>query len=111
MPTEETHLKLLKLLEENPDLSQRVLASQLGVSLGKANYCLKALLDKGWIKVNNFKNNPKKLSYAYLLTPKGIEAKATLTVQFLARKMREYESLKREIDQLTGEVAALEKNS
>lgn len=102
-------LHLLKLLETNPNLSQRELASKLGVSLGKANYCLKALLDKGWIKVHNFRNSPNKLSYAYLLTPKGIEAKASMTVQFLARKMREYEVLKKEIEELSVDVEALKK--
>jgi MarR family transcriptional regulator, temperature-dependent positive regulator of motility len=104
--SEDVSLKLLKLLETNPNLSQRELASALGVSLGKANYCLKALLDKGWIKVHNFRNNPNKLAYAYLLTPNGIEAKTTMTVQFLARKMREYEALKKEIEELSVDVAA-----
>lgn len=103
MTSDEIHLKLLKLLQVNPDMSQRELSRELGVSLGKANYCLKALLDKGWIKVNNFRKNPRKLSYAYLLTPSGLEAKAALTTRFLKRKMREYELLKQEIEELTRE--------
>lgn len=103
MPPDEIHLKLLKLLQANPDMTQRELSRELGVSLGKANYCMKALLDRGWIKVNNFRNNPRKLSYAYLLTPSGIEAKAALTTRFLKRKMREYEVLKQEIEELTRE--------
>lgn len=107
MLTEETHLKLLKLLQTNPEMSQRELSRALGISLGKANYCLKALMDKGWIKVNNFRRNPKKLSYAYLLTPTGIEAKASLTARFLLRKVREYEALKQEIEELSQDVAEL----
>lgn len=103
MTSDEIHLKLLKLLQVNPDMSQRELSRELGVSLGKANYCLKALLNKGWIKVNNFRKNPRKLSYAYLLTPSGLEAKAALTTRFLKRKMREYELLKQEIEELTRE--------
>lgn len=103
MTSDEIHLKLLKLLQVNPYMSQRELSRELGVSLGKANYCLKALLDKGWIKVNNFRKNPRKLSYAYLLTPSGLEAKAALTTRFLKRKMREYELLKQEIEELTRE--------
>lgn len=103
MTTDEVHLKLLKLLQVNPDMTQRELSRELGISLGKANYCLRALLDKGWIKVNNFRKNPKKLSYAYLLTPTGIEAKTVLTSRFLKRKMQEYELLKQEIEELTRE--------
>ena len=106
MSAEETHFKLLKLLQDNPNMSQRELSRELGISLGKANYCLKALLDKGWIKVNNFRRNPRKLSYVYLLTPKGIEAKTSLTSQFLVRKIREYEALKQEIEELTRDAAA-----
>ena len=106
MSADETHFKLLKLLQANPNMSQRELSRELGISLGKANYCIKALLDKGWIKVNNFRKNPRKLSYAYLLTPKGIEGKTTLTTRFLARKMREYEVLKQEIEELTRDAAA-----
>lgn len=100
---EESHLKALRLLEANPDLSQRELAQALGISLGKTNYCVRALLDKGLIKVQNFRNSDNKLGYAYLLTPAGIAAKADLTRSFLKLKIREYENLKREIEQLKRE--------
>ena len=97
---EENHLKVLRLLEANPQLSQRDLAVALGVSLGKTNYCLKALLAKEFIKMQSFRKSPNKLAYAYLLTPVGMAEKAGLTVRFLARKVAEYESL-------TVEIAAL----
>lgn len=100
---DEVHLKLLKALEANPQATQRELSETLGVSLGKANYCLKALVQKGWVKVRNFRANPNKLAYAYLLTPKGLTAKRTLTVSFLERKVAEYETLKREIEALSAE--------
>ncbi|RCX32267.1 MarR family EPS-associated transcriptional regulator [Thioalbus denitrificans] len=102
---DEMHLKLLKALENNPTATQRELSRELGVSLGKANYCLKALVDKGAVKANNFKNSKNKLAYAYLLTPSGIEEKTRLTARFLKRKMAEYELLKKEIEQLRQEVA------
>ena len=101
---QDTNLKLLRYLEDNPQVSQRELAEHLGVSLGKANYCLKALIAKGQVKASNFKNNENKRQYLYLLTPKGIEDKARITVSFLNRKMREYEELKSEIAQLQQEV-------
>ena len=104
---EDTHLRLLKLLEARPELSQRDLARELGTSLGKTNYCLNALIDKGLVKVRNFRNSNNKLAYAYLLTPRGIDSKATITVQFLKRKMAEYEMLKAEIAQLKREVSEL----
>ena len=110
-PMEDTHLRLLRLIEARPDLSQRGLARELGTSLGKVNYCLNALIDKGLVKVRNFRNSNNKLAYAYLLTPRGIESKATITVQFLKRKMAEYESLKAEIEQLQREVSRLGKRS
>ena len=103
-PMEDTHLRLLRLLEARPELSQRDLARELGTSLGKVNYCLNALIDKGLVKVRNFRNNQNKLGYAYLLTPRGIESKATITVHFLKRKMAEYEMLKSEIEQLQREI-------
>lgn len=103
---EENHLKVLRLLESNPRISQRDLAQALGVSLGKTNYCLKALLDKGILKIENFRNSSNKLAYAYLLTPSGLVAKTELTSRFLRRKVMEYESLKREIEQLKVEVNA-----
>lgn len=96
--------RLLKLLAEQPRASQRDLAQALGVSLGKINYCIKALLDQGWIKVNNFRNSNNKLAYAYLLTPSGIDAKARITARFLKRKLGEYEALKAEIVRLQAEV-------
>ncbi len=102
---EDTHLRLLRLLEARPELSQRDLARELGTSLGKTNYCLNALIDNGLVKVRNFRNSQNKLGYAYLLTPRGIESKAAITVQFLRRKMDEYEALKREIELLEREVA------
>lgn len=102
--SEETRYRLLRYLETNPETSQRELAGILGVSLGKLNYCLKALVVKGWVKAGNFSRNPVKKKYGYLLTPQGIEAKAHLTVQFLKIKMREYDALQREIEALQNEV-------
>ncbi|MDF3820187.1 MarR family EPS-associated transcriptional regulator [Leptospira sp. 96542] len=96
------HLKLLQLLEENPSLSQRDASDILGLSLGKVNYILKAFLDKGLIKMNNFKNNKNKLAYTYLLTPSGIEEKAKLTLHFYEVKKREYEALRAEVEKLGG---------
>lgn len=97
---EESHLKVLRLLESNPQLSQRELAEALGVSVGKVNYCLNALIDKGLVKIQNFRSNKNKRVYAYLLTPKGIAEKADMTMQFLQRKMVEYELLREEIEKL-----------
>ena len=97
-------MKVLRHLEDNPEVSQRELAEVLGVSLGKTNYCLKALINKGLVKANNFKNNANKRAYLYVLTPKGIETKARVSVSFLKRKMEEYEALKLEIDQLKAEI-------
>ncbi len=105
-PIGENHLRLLRLIEAKPDLSQRDLSRELGMSLGKVNYCLNALVDKGLVKVDNFRNNDNKLSYAYLLTPRGIKSKALITAHFLQRKMAEYESLKIEIAELKREVSA-----
>lgn len=104
MDENESHIDLLRRLELNPQTSQRELAREMGVSLGKVNYCLKKLVEKGWIKANNFRQNPNKGSYAYLLTPKGIDEKSRLTVAFLQRKMEEYERLKVEIDELKQEL-------
>ena len=101
---EENHLKVLRLLEVNPQLSQRNLADALGISLGKTNYCLKALLGKGFIKMQSFNKSQNKLAYAYLLTPMGITERAGLTVRFLARKVAEFESLTLEIEALKSEV-------
>lgn len=102
---DEIHLRLMKAIESNPQATQRELAESLGVSLGKANYCLHALVDKGWVKVRNFKANPNKLAYAYLLTPAGLDGKARLTVRFLKRKLDEYDLLRAEIEQLRREAA------
>ena len=102
--TQETHLKVLRHLEENPDATQRELAAALGISLGKANYCLKALINKGLVKANNFKNNSNKRAYLYILTPKGIETKTRISVRFLQRKIEEYEALKQEIEKLKAEL-------
>ena len=101
---EETHLKVLRLLEGNPRLSQREVSEALGVSLGKTNFCLKALIDKGLIKVLSFRKSQNKLAYAYLLTPKGIAEKSVITARFLKRKMAEYEHLQTEISALQIEV-------
>ena len=103
MLDETTHYGLLKTLEDNPGLSQRDLAKRLGISLGKVNFCLNALVEKGSLKISNFRNNENKLAYAYLLTPRGIEEKARITVNFLKHKMQEYEMLKREIEELQRE--------
>ena len=92
--------ELLRKIQKNPNFSQRELANELGVSLGKLNYCLKALKNKGLIKIQNFTKNPNKLNYIYVLTPKGIAEKAKLTINFMKRKMQEYEDLKEELDKI-----------
>lgn len=104
MLTDETNFRILRILAERPDISQRDLAEELGVSLGKTNYCLRALLERSWVKANNFRNSSNKIAYAYFLTPAGIEAKAKLTVAFLKRKKAEYEGIRREIDRLQSEI-------
>ena len=101
----EIDLKLMKLLEKNPQLTQRELAHQLGISLGKTNYCLKALKEKGWLKWGNFSTNPNKFQYMHLLTPKGASEKVALTMHFLRCKEKEYELLKEEIALLHDELA------
>lgn len=102
---EEAHFRVLRAIEANPTLSQRELARTLGISLGKTNYCLQALLRRGWIKAKNFKNNKNKIAYSYLLTPQGIDQKARLTLRFLDRKRAEYAALRQEIAQLSREAA------
>jgi EPS-associated MarR family transcriptional regulator len=102
--TQEIHLKVLREIEDNPEITQRELAQELGVSLGKVNYCLKALIEKGFIKARNFHNSNNKRAYLYVLTPSGIDAKARISVAFLRRKVEEYERLKTEIAQLEREV-------
>jgi EPS-associated MarR family transcriptional regulator len=102
--TDPQRLQLLKLLQDQPQMSQRDLAQAMGVSLGKANYCLKALMDKGLVKFANFRRNPDKAQYAYLLTPAGLEEKTRITMDFLKRKVAEYEALEAEIEQLRGDL-------
>ena len=104
MLTDPQRLELLKLLHAKPQMSQRDLAKAMGVSLGKANYCLKALTKKGLVKLGNFRRNPDKRKYAYLLTAEGLEEKARITMAFLKSKIAEYEALEKEIEQLRGEL-------
>ena len=98
------HFRLLNALEENPHMTQRDLAKKLGVSLGGVNYCLKALIEIGHIKMNNFEKNPNKLNYLYLLTPFGIKEKTILTKDFLKRKIDEYQNLKKEIELIQSKI-------
>ena len=100
----DVHFRVLHLLQEEPNLTQRELAEKLGISLGGVNYCLKSLIDIGHIKAGNFKKNPDKSIYLYLLTPKGMTEKAQLTAGFLKRKMAEYHALKKEIDAIQSKV-------
>ncbi len=104
---DEVRLRLLRLLNAEPNLSQRELAERLGMSLGKTNYCLRAVIDRGWVKMQNFRNSHNKLAYAYVLTPHGMLAKGTATAEFLRRKQREFASLEREIAELRAEVRRL----
>ena len=108
MLTDELRYKLLKALEQNPNLSQRALAKELGISLGKVNYCINALLEVGWIKARNFKNSQNKLGYAYLLTPTGIEEKVNVTRRFLQAKIDEYVILDSEIRTMRAELPDLD---
>ncbi len=96
--------RLFNLLYSKPDISQRTVANSLGISLGKTNYCLRALMEKGWIKVKEFSREGNKRAYSYILTPKGLEEKAKVTLRFLRRKMAEYEVLQREIEELRQEI-------
>jgi EPS-associated MarR family transcriptional regulator len=105
MISEELRYKLLKVLGPNPQLSQRDLARELGISLGRVNYCMRALMDKGWLKAANFKNSRNKMAYMYLLTPRGLEEKTRLTTRFLQIKLREFEELRDEIEQIRSEAA------
>ncbi len=101
----EIHFQVLRAIAQNPDLTQRELAAVLGISLGKANYCLKALVVKGLVKIESFAKSKNKLGYAYLLTPQGVAQKAALTTSFLRHKLEEYESLRSEIEMLKLETA------
>ena len=103
MPTE-THLKILKHIESNPHISQRQLAQELGVSVGKINYCVQALISKGLVKAGNFKRSSSKMRYLYLLTPTGFEEKTRLTASFLKKKIAEHEIITKEIEQLKHDV-------
>ncbi len=97
MNDNQDYLNLLRKIKDKPESSQRELAEELGFSLGKLNYCLKALKDKGLVKIRNFRKNPKKINYIYVLTPKGISEKTKLTLNFMKRKMKEYDELKKEL--------------
>jgi EPS-associated MarR family transcriptional regulator len=101
--TEDLHFRVLRLLQDDPQLSQRELARRLGISFGKANYCLRALVDAGLVKLGNLAHSRHPMGYAYLLTPAGMAKKAALTGCFLQRKMAEYEALRAEIDGLRNE--------
>jgi EPS-associated MarR family transcriptional regulator len=100
---EDTYFRVMRLLEENPDLTQRELAEKLGISVGGLNYCLKALMEKGLVKMKNFANSKNKFRYVYVLTPSGMSEKAAITQRFLKRKLEEYEALKAEIEALKAE--------
>jgi EPS-associated MarR family transcriptional regulator len=104
MLTDEMRYKLMRVLEADPEMSQRALARELGVSLGRVNYCLQALVQKGLIKAKNFSNSENKRAYMYLLTPRGIEQKAVLAIRYLKMKTTEYEALRAEIAQLQREI-------
>jgi len=101
---EDTHFRVMRILQENPDLTQRELAERVGVSVGGLNYCLKALMEKGLVKMKNFSNSKNKFGYVYVLTPRGMAEKAAITHRFLQRKVEEYEALKAEIQALQCEV-------
>ena len=103
---EDTYFRVLRLLQDNPDLTQREIAQSLGLSTSGLNYCLKALIAKGWIKVQNFSQSKNKFGYIYVLTPQGLSEKAALMTRFLGRKMQEYEALKAEIKALKSEAGA-----
>ena len=103
MLTDETRYRILKLLEADPQASQRRISDELGISLGRVNYCLNALINKGLVKANNFRNSENKRAYLYLLTPRGIEERARVTARFLRVKLDEYEILKRELEDLQRE--------
>ena len=101
---EDTYFRVMRILQDNPDLTQRELAEKLGISVGGLNYCLKALMEKGLVKMKNFANSKNKFGYVYVLTPTGMAEKAAITHRFLQRKMDEYEALKAEIEALRSEV-------
>jgi len=104
---EDTYFRVLRMLQDNPDMTQREIAEKLGISTSGLNYCLKALIDKGWIKVQNFSQSKNKFGYIYVLTPQGFAEKALLASRFLRRKMAEYEQLQSEIEALKVEMSGL----
>ena len=108
MLTDEMRYKLMRILQKNPEMSQRELARELGVSLGRINYCLQALIGKGLVKARNFSNSTNKVSYVYVLTPRGIKQKASITLRYMRSKMAEFESLRVEIERLRNEVGKSE---
>ena len=108
---EDTYFRVLRILEEKPDITQREIAQKLGISTSGLNYALNALIDKGWVKVHNFSESNNKLGYVYLLTPIGISEKVTLTNRFLQRKLQEYEEMKAEIESLRSELDCQEANN
>jgi EPS-associated MarR family transcriptional regulator len=109
--TDEIRYRLLHYLQDHPEATQRELARHLEISIGKVNYCLRALIEKGWLKMRNFRNANNKLAYAYHLTPKGLEEKLNVTYAFLRRKMAEYDAVQAEIERLSREVAEFGDNA
>lgn len=107
---EDVHFRVLRLLSDNPSASQREISSALGVSLGLVNYCLNSLIERGLVKISNFRASDNKLRYAYVLTPAGIADKIHLTTRFLQRKITEFEALKREIEMLKEETIVVDQN-
>lgn len=103
---EDTYFRVMRILQDNPDITQRELADKLGLSVGGINYCLKALIEKGWVKMQNFSQSKNKFGYVYILTPGGVVERAALTRAFLKRKLDEYEALRKEIESLRSEVSA-----
>lgn len=108
---EDTYFRIMRVLEASPEVTQRELASRVGLSLGGLNYCLKALIRKGCLKVQNFSSSKNKLGYAYILTPQGIAEKSAITSRFIRRKLEEYEALRAEIESLKAEAAAAQKDA
>ena len=107
MKENQDYFNLLRIIQKKPDHTQRQLAKELGFSLGKLNYCLQALQNKGLVKINNFKKNPDKFNYLYILTPKGVSEKTKLTISFMKRKMKEYDDLKKELNNSTKKIKDL----
>ncbi len=111
MSRKQSQYQILKSLEQDSHSTQRQLSNNLGVSLGKVNYCIKNLVEKGFIKINNFRNNKNKIQYSYLLTPKGIEEKAKLILNFIKIKTQEYEALEQELENLKKEAESIDEDS